>query len=215
METYNDWLEHFGIPGMHWGDRNGPPYPLNKTKVQKLRERRKKLKEKEKEQNLRFENAKLKRKIEEDKRNEKIEARKHQDEEKYQKELARRERRIGNKDPRRMTDQELDSVLERRRKENALRDENRKNRGAGKAFIKQILLDGATVAFTTYITQRAISLGQSKAHKYMLKHSDKYVTYEGTDPKDAVSKMTEASKSVAALTGTVGSILALRKGKDK
>lgn len=29
METYNEWLAHHGIPGMKWGKRNGPPYPLS------------------------------------------------------------------------------------------------------------------------------------------------------------------------------------------
>ncbi len=27
-ESYQDWLQHYGIPGMKWGQKNGPPYPL-------------------------------------------------------------------------------------------------------------------------------------------------------------------------------------------
>lgn len=27
--TYKDYLMHFGTLGMHWGERNGPPYPLS------------------------------------------------------------------------------------------------------------------------------------------------------------------------------------------
>ena len=27
-ETYNNYLQHHGILGMHWGKKNGPPYPL-------------------------------------------------------------------------------------------------------------------------------------------------------------------------------------------
>lgn len=43
METYNDWLAHHGIPGMHWGERNGPPYPLRPMQYTKeeLKEKRK------------------------------------------------------------------------------------------------------------------------------------------------------------------------------
>lgn len=26
--SYDDYLKHHGIPGMRWGRRNGPPYPL-------------------------------------------------------------------------------------------------------------------------------------------------------------------------------------------
>lgn len=43
METYNDWLAHHGIPGMKWGERNGPPYPLTPMQYTKeeLKEKRK------------------------------------------------------------------------------------------------------------------------------------------------------------------------------
>ena len=30
-EEYENYLKHEGFPGMHWGVRNGPPYPLNRT----------------------------------------------------------------------------------------------------------------------------------------------------------------------------------------
>lgn len=33
MESYNDYLKHWGILGMHWGDRNGPPYPLGRSQM--------------------------------------------------------------------------------------------------------------------------------------------------------------------------------------
>lgn len=42
MEAYSvkmldgDYLEHHGIKGQHWGERNGPPYPLNKISTEKL-----------------------------------------------------------------------------------------------------------------------------------------------------------------------------------
>lgn len=31
-ELADDYIEHFGILGMHWGQRNGPPYPLGSDK---------------------------------------------------------------------------------------------------------------------------------------------------------------------------------------
>lgn len=40
MEWYvvrdTDKLEHHGIDGMHWGERNGPPYPLSREKHNKV-----------------------------------------------------------------------------------------------------------------------------------------------------------------------------------
>lgn len=60
METYNDWLAHHGIPGMHWGERNGPPYPLRPMQYTKeeLREKKKAAKSYSKElskaQNLKY-----------------------------------------------------------------------------------------------------------------------------------------------------------------
>lgn len=41
----HEYLEHYGRDGMHWGVRNGPPYPLNKEGLKAFRENRKKKRE--------------------------------------------------------------------------------------------------------------------------------------------------------------------------
>lgn len=42
MGTYKDWLAHYGIQGMHWGERNGPPYPLSTRQMtaEEIKERK-------------------------------------------------------------------------------------------------------------------------------------------------------------------------------
>lgn len=63
MQTYQDWLAHHGIPGMHWGERNGPPYPLRPMQYTKeeLKEKKKAVavynKELRKAQNHRYRKA--------------------------------------------------------------------------------------------------------------------------------------------------------------
>jgi len=47
METYNDWLAHFGIEGMKWGQRNGPPYPLTARQMNRKERRENKVRAKE------------------------------------------------------------------------------------------------------------------------------------------------------------------------
>ena len=47
MESYNDWLAHFGIEGMKWGQRNGPPYPLTARQMNRKERRENKVRAKE------------------------------------------------------------------------------------------------------------------------------------------------------------------------
>jgi len=55
MESYSDWLLHYGIPGMKWGVMHGPPYPLTRSQMSK--EERKNAKSMAKQINREFKDA--------------------------------------------------------------------------------------------------------------------------------------------------------------
>lgn len=37
MSYSTTYLKHYGIQGMHWGEKNGPPYPLSENKVARMK----------------------------------------------------------------------------------------------------------------------------------------------------------------------------------
>lgn len=201
METYNDYLAHHGILGMKWGVMNGPPYPLGKTKVQRLRERNKRLQEKKKIQDLKIKNDSLKRRMLEEKRAN-AEANKQSKPPKVisARKQARQIRKLENKSIKKMSNEELDTALSRRRKEKELRELNKSSLGYGKAFVRQLLVMGGTTAATLLVTKLATKKAEHWASRWMFKHPDAYkVDY--SDVKKTVDNIKDTvDKTVKGLT---------------
>ncbi len=152
METYNDWLMHYGHKGMRWGIMNGPPYPINQKKAERLEARHKKLQEKKKIQDLKIQNDTLERQIKKEKEENKLANRSKRQIRRDNRKEAKRMSRIADKSPRKLSNSELNSALDRRTKENRLREEDRKSMGNGKAFAKQLIVYGGTLAAVTFTT---------------------------------------------------------------
>lgn len=100
---------------------------------------------------------------------------------------------------RRLTDTELKDVLERRRLENQLREENYKNIGSGKAFVREAILKFGTLAVTTAVSKWGVQKGAEWAHKHFISHPENFGLYMKSLGK-------EAGKAVKDETGIDGSL---------
>lgn len=191
METYNDWLMHFGRKGQKWGVMNGPPYPISDFKRERLKKKYAKLKDEEKTTKMRVKNAELNRaiksaKYEQKKKDAELDQtikKERYEQKRYGEELKRKEltprqiKKLSNSRIRKMTNDELKSVLERQKMENELRAERYKNIGSGKGFVKEALLKFGTIAVTTAISTIAIQKGKEWSHKHFVNHPENYEMY--------------------------------------
>ena len=183
--TYEDYLQHWGILGMKWGQRNGPPYPLSSSQMNAS----------EKKNNLAPSSSRKKVKdMTVDELNEEIARTKKQKElkdaqrelNKSSREAKKEEKEIDpkstlkKKNPANMTDEELKAALQRAKNEKELSALNASNVTNGKRFVKAMLAVGGTVAITTFVTKVMKNWGEKNGQNFF----DKVVNGKETKAKD-------------------------------
>ena len=170
--TYEDYLQHWGILGMKWGQRNGPPYPLNLAKMnaderrayKKERYESKTAKVKEK---IDYENSKIayKNSVKE------LKAKKEELRAKPKKEEPKKEdldgRSLVKKNYKKLSDKELDKAVDRADKEKKMAVYNSSNVKNGKRFVGAMLALGATTFAVTWISKVSKDLGNAKAETFV------------------------------------------------
>ena len=167
-ELDGDTLSHHGILGMHWGQRNGPPYPLSnaistgralKKKLKKsaaVRKAKKTRKAKAKEAKLQEKNRKTKEQIMKDRDVEAI------------------LKDIGN-----FSDNEIRTVLNRIGIENQLKEEVARQRRANQPKLKRALNKAA----------KTVGEGLSSGATRLLRNAaDNAVGYTAKKTADAIKK---------------------------
>lgn len=198
--TYEDYLQHWGILGMKWGQRNGPPYPLGSSQMNSSEKRlfsktkgnREKTPEeidaeiarinKNKELKLAKQDAKI---AAVNKKREFAEAKK--DLKTAKKEASEKEiniNKLRNKNPKKMDQEELDAVLKRMNQEKQLRELNASSVKNGSKFVSGILAVGGTVALSTFISKIAKNWGENRGQRFW----DNVINKKETDKANAFKK---------------------------
>lgn len=169
-KTYDDYLQHWGILGMKWGQRNGPPYPLSSGRMNKderAAARKEKLKGKISEQESIQEELKLKQRAKDLKAENKA-AKAKLNEKDRENEKGRAEEK---KSPRSLNNEELKDAITRRENEKKLDALNSSSIMNGKRFVKAVLAIGATTAAVTFATTYGKKWGERIANNRFDKKS--------------------------------------------
>ena len=144
--TYEEYLQHHGIPGMRWGRRNGPPYPLLRRNMIASEKK---------------ENPKSSDPIDraDDKKplpNKTI---------KVETETGQRTNTKASS-YRRMSDQELKDANNRLKDEQTYLDQTQKDITNGRKFIGALLATTGALAVTKFITTYATTVSDGAAKKF-------------------------------------------------
>ncbi len=156
METYNDYLQHWGILGMKWGKRNGPPYPLSSSQMNSSERKQNVAKgDDPRIKKLSTENEKLKSQLADKRKAEKLAAKAYKLEKKTLKQIDKDEKEaLKENDARKLTRQkakdlnnaQLQLAIERFRKEqefNRYKPVNPIAKGAN--FVKGVIVNAGSM----------------------------------------------------------------------
>lgn len=134
-------LQHHGIKGQSWGVRNGPPYPLNQQKHNRV---------------LQKAGSVIKKAASNHKS--RVETRKRSKQEKKAAEAAKKQ--ANERNPRKMTDEQLNERINRLRKEKEYKQLLAETRQVGRQKTQGIISRAGTRAVETVATQAATYAGR-------------------------------------------------------
>jgi hypothetical protein len=190
LEDTEEYLEHHGILGMHWGDRNGPPYPLNSS--QKTAEEKRKAKSSGKSGGS--EKKAAKKKAHEDakdakmqKKQAKVDATAAEKKRKYEKGSADYKRLVdvkeGRVDVSELTNQEYNALVQRMNLDAQYRNMTMSN---GERFVNDTIA-AVTAGTMKYAYTTGLGAAKDYGAKYTGKQLSKYSEKKAKQYRDEES----------------------------
>lgn len=140
--SYEDYLQHHGIPGMRWGRRNGPPYPLLRRSMSSAERKANPVESGDSKENTS----------------------KPKEEKTNVVDTPNGKKTVANsKNVKSMSDDELNNAINRLKKEKEYRSLSANDVTKGKEFIKSLFLIGGATAITTFVTTYIKNTSQAGA----------------------------------------------------